>query len=142
MTYPYNDSNMIFDSAKGRYILTENALIQNGVNIRSRLIQGAAGAETIIARILDYSSMMIYNYIHQFSFDNNRQDERIATIPSLRKIIYEAMLNQTEYLLLNGDFSRSADEAKRKLAIDDAAKQILNRVVPELGVPITYSGGR
>ena len=141
MKYPYSDENMIFNSTKRRYVLTENALLQGGINVRSRLLSnGAVAPEVIISRILDHTSLMIYNYIRQFAFDAARRDELIASLPSMRDIIYGAILAQTEYVLLNGDFSRSADPDKRKLAIDENAKLILETALPEIGVPITYRG--
>jgi hypothetical protein len=51
------------------------------------------------------------------------------------------MLEQTEYVLMNGDLSRSVDIDKRAIAIDYSAKETLDTVIPELGVPITYTGG-
>lgn len=141
--YPYSDELMRWDEASRRYYLTEDALLQNGINLRGRLdANDTVNAYNVITRLLKHTSNMIYNYIHSFSIDNYAQDERIATIPSLRSIIYDALICQAEYLLLNGDFSRSADPAKRALAIDDNAKQRLSDTAPELGVSILYSGGR
>jgi hypothetical protein len=84
---------------------------------------------------------MIYNYIHKFNHDNKRQDGIIATFPGCREIIQRAMLEQTEYVLMNGDLSRSVDIDKRAIAIDYSAKETLDTVIPELGFPITYTGG-
>lgn len=142
MIKPYSDAEMRYDSSRKRYVLTEYALIMNGTDIRSRLSSNITiDPSAIIDRVLTRVSEMIYNYIHSFNIDNNRQDELIATIPSLRRIIYSAMLNQVEYVIMNGDFSRSADPNKRALVIDATAKDYLNTVIPEIGVPITYSGG-
>ena len=132
---------MIYDEASGHYILREAALIMNGTDLRTRLLfNRTTDVATVINRVLSRVSEMIYNYIHKFNSDNKRQDELIAEIPSFRPIIYKAMLNQAEYFIMNGDFSRSPDPEKRMLAIDPTAKEYLETVIPEIGVPITYSG--
>lgn len=142
MEYPYSDDNMKFDVLEQKYVLTEHALINNGIDIRTRLSHNKmANATLVINRILKRVSEIIYNYIHTFNNDNKTQDELIAHIPSLRNIIYNAMLNQAEYFLYKGDLSRSADRNLRMLAIDETAKEYLNTTVQEIGVPITYAGG-
>lgn len=139
---PYSDDYMTFDELRGRYVLTEKTLVDNGTDMRKRLTRNrATNAAAIIGRVLRRASDMIYNYIHQFNHDNKRQDMLISTLPSLRIIIQQAMLEQVEYLLMVGDLSRSPDAAKRAVAIDYNARETLDTVVPELNVPITYSGG-
>lgn len=141
--YPYSDELMIWDEKSNRYYLTENALLDNGIDLRSRLgANDTVNAYSVINRLLKHTTTMIYNYIHSFSIDNSAQDRLISSIPSLRSIIYDALVLQVEYILLNGDFSRSAEPAKRTLAIDDNAKQRLSDSIPELGVSILYAGGR
>ncbi len=139
---PYSDDILKFEELTGHYILTEKALEANGIYMRARLSRNrTVNVTAVIDRTLRRVSEMIYNYIHAFNIDNRRQDRLISEIPSLRNIIQRAMLSQAEYLLMTGDLSRSVDGAKRALAIDESAKDTLNTVVPELGVPITYSGG-
>lgn len=139
---PHSDDLMTFDEITGHYVLTEQALLENGTDIRKRLEQNrTVNATAVINRTLRRVSDMIYNYVHKFNHDNKQQDLWIATIPSLREIIYRAMLEQTEYFLMNGDLSRSVERDKREIAIDYSAQETLNTAVPELGVPITYQGG-
>lgn len=139
---PYSDDYMTFDELRGRYVLTEKALVDNDTDMRKRLTRNrATNAAAIIDRVLRRASDMIYNYIHQFNHDNKRQDMLISTLPPLRIIIQQAMLEQVEYLLMVGDLSRSPDAAKRAVAIDYNARETLDTVVPELNVPITYAGG-
>lgn len=138
----YSDDRMIFDEYSGRYVLTERALLDNGIDIRSRLERNrTVNATAVINRTLRRVSDMIYNYIHRFNLDNKQQDLWVASIESLREIIYRAMLEQAEYFLMNGDLSRSVERDKREVAIDYSAQQTLSTVVPELGAPITYQGG-
>lgn len=142
MEYPYNDNLMIFDEQSGRYVLTEFALENNGTYLRQRLSYNKTiNASGVINRVLSRVSEMIYGYLHSFNNENNTQDELIAKIPSLRKMIYNAMLCQAEYYIARGDLSRSPDVNLRKLAIDVSAREMLNKTVPELGVPITFAGG-
>ena len=141
MIQPYSDDLMTYDKRIGRYVLTEKALVINGIDLRARLSYNrTVDATNVINRVLTRVSEMIYNYIHSFNQDNKRQDEVIATIPSLRSIIYNAMINQAEYLLMNGDLSRSPEADVRRLAIDPGSIDYLNTVIPEYGIPITYSG--
>lgn len=141
MKLPYSDELMIFDEASGRYVLTEKALAVNGMDLRARLSRRrGTPVEAIISRLTRRISDMVYNYIHQFNVANNTQDRIIASSESLRSIIYRAMLEQTEYVLMNGDLSRSVEKDKRQVAIDYSVVNTLNTVVPELGVPITYTG--
>ena len=138
----YSDDYMIFEELTGRYVLTEQALLANGTNIRARLERNrTVNATLVINRILHRVSDMIYNYIHRFNSDNKQQDLWIASLESLRGIIYKAMLEQAEYFLMNGDLSRSVERDKREVAIDYSAQETLNTTVTELGVPITYQGG-
>lgn len=140
--YPFSDDFMQFDEDSGHYVLTEYALIYNGTNIRERLQRNRnTNATAVITRLLRRVSDIIYNYIHTFSTNNLNQDNLIATLPSLRPIIMRAMLEQAEYFLLVGDLTRSVEKDKREVAIDYSAKETLNTVVDEIGVPITYMGG-
>lgn len=142
MTYPYSDDLMFFDEARNRYILTEAALTANGTFLRQKLSYNKTiDPSTVITRVLTRVSEMIYTYIHSFSANNYVQDKLIAEIPSLRPIIYDALLCQAEYFLLKGDLTRDLDKNIRALAIDDNAKRYLETNVRELGYPITYAGG-
>lgn len=138
---PYNDEFMVWDDSVNKYFLTEKALIVSGSDIRAMLASNdTVSANAVINRIIKHVSTQVYNYIHNFSDNNALQDRLIATVPSLRALIYEALLNQAEYLLMVGDPTRTFDRDKRDMAIDVNTANILNTTVPELGVPIIYSG--
>lgn len=139
MANPYNDERMIYED--GRYILTEAALVENGTDLRSRL-QNNLRPELVINRLLRHISAMIYNFIHSYSTENEMQDALIATVPALRPIIFAALLNQAEYVLMNGDLTRSVDRDKRAIAIDENARLALDTTVPELGCSILWAGCR
>ena len=141
MNYPYDDEYMTFDDMEKQYVLTEKALINHGIDLRARLAQRKAIApENVISGLLHTVSDMIYNYVCSFNNDDIRRKELIEKIPSLRQVIYKAMLYQAQYLLFVGNLSLSVDTDKRAKAIDENAKRILETTIPELGTPITYAG--
>jgi hypothetical protein len=138
---PYSDNYLHFDEVTGQYILTEEALVVNGTDLRARLEYNmSVNATAIIGRHLRRVSDVIYNFIHSFSNENDRQNHAIQIVPSLRVMIYRAMIAQSEYMLLNGDLSRSVEKEKRELAVDMNARQILERTNPDLGTSILYAG--
>lgn len=141
--YPYSDDLMIFDSRRGRYVLTEAALESGGIFLRQRLerSRGAVDATAVINGVCRTASTHIYNYIHSFNHDNSRQDELIAKAPSLRTIIFDAMLEQTKYIIFKGDRTMSSDPDEQKNYIHPSAALILTETVRELGGrSILFSG--
>lgn len=139
--YPYDDEYMIFDETVGMYVLTLKASEELGFNLSVRLRQkGAVNAEIVARNTLRQISTMIYQYLHGFVLDENLQDMAIAKCPSVRPVIRRALEQQLIYFMTVGDLSRSTDPYKRSLAIDQMARAILNRRIPELGHSLTYSG--
>lgn len=141
ITYPYNDEYMVMDKLTNHYVLTEAALLSRGIDLRARLSKTSTiSPENVINNVLQTASDMIYQYIHAHNGNNAQQDYLIANVPSLRPILYRAMLYQAVYVCNVGNLYLSTDVNERAFAIDELAKDILNTVVPELGVCITYSG--
>lgn len=139
--FPHDDKYMIYNEELGQYVLTEEAAERLGVNLSNRLRQrGAVNAEIAARNTLEQVSMMIYQYLHSQVFDENYQDYVIAKCPSARPVIQKALEQQLLYFLQVGNLLRSTDVNKRKLAIDENAKMILNRKIPELGHALTYCG--
>lgn len=138
---PFNTETMIFDKASYQYILTEEALRQQGVDLRNRLARTRASSpEYIINGILTTVSDMIYNYIHGFSVHNNCQDDIIATFEGARRIIERAMLKQALYVIANGNLNLSVDDNERSKAMSPEAVSILNTNIREIGSSILYTG--
>ncbi len=141
VSYPYSDELMRWDEGDKRYYLTEQALIESGTDVRAMLAANdAVNADFIINRVLKHTTTQIYNYIHKQSTNNARQDAWIEKVPSLRAIIYDALLLQAEYLLSVGDPTRTLERDKREMGVDVNAIEKLNTTVAELGIPVTYSG--
>ena len=138
---PYNDDYMIFNKLTGRYVLIEQAFIDFGYDIRSQIISGGmTSPEQIIKGFFRTVSDIVYGYIHKFSADNLRQDRFIATLPSLRPIIMQAMLYQAAFVYLNGNLLLSTKPEERERAIDETCIETLNQTVPEIGTSILYMG--
>ena len=138
---PYSDELMKFNEARNMYFLTEQALIQRGIDLRTRLaMTQCPSPEYVINGVLETVSEMIYNYIHEFAHDNEYQDKIINHIEQARNVVYRALLQQAVYMLKVGNLSLSIDENIRKRAIDQNAKITLNTTIVELGRPITYMG--
>ena len=138
---PYSDELMIWDDITNQYKLTEKALIMRGLDIRGKLARNKANSpEYVLNGFIDTVSEMIYNYLHQFSANNQAQDRIISGLASLRPILYRALLQQAIYMRRNGQLDINPDENLRKNAISPQSIQTLNTTVPELGVPITYTG--
>jgi hypothetical protein len=64
----------------------------------------------------------------------------IARFETARKLIQEAMGEQLLYVAMKGDLSRSVDPQKREFAIDENAKAVLLRIIPEVGYNLLYTG--
>lgn len=141
ITYPFDDEEMYFDKLLRQYVLTPKAAENLGINFLARLRQkGAVNAEIVAKNTMEEVSYMIYSYLHDQVFDDNLQDFVIAKVPSARPIIKRALQAQFKYYMQVGNLSRSSDMAKRLLAIDETAKSILQRRLPELGHSLVYRG--
>lgn len=142
ITYPYNDDNMIFDENLNQYLLTETALMNYGVNLRARLSStSGVSPESQINYAVYRVSNIIYGFIHEHNTNTSLQDYYLAKVPSLRQIIFKAMLAQALYMFNVGALDDSTDERLRSMAITNEAIRELNKDVPELRLPtILYTG--
>lgn len=140
-TYPYNDDFMVYNERTNHYVLTEEALIDAGYDLRSQITNaGVINPEKVINGFLKTVSDMVYAYIHRFSARNSFQDNLIATVPDLRPIIYEAMKYQAVYVYFNGNLTLSVKREERENAFDMTCIDILNTVIPCIGTSILYTG--
>lgn len=141
MTNPYEDEYMVYDQTLGMYVLTEKAAEQRGVSLSGRIrAKGSVNSEIAVRSVLIEVSTMIYAYLNNQVMDSELQNCVIASCPSVFPIMKQALTAQLLYYLQVGNLSRSTDAEKRKLAIDENAKSILNRKIPELGHALTYAG--
>ena len=142
VTYPYSDDNMTFNETLNQYLLTENALRTFGVNLRARLsATSAVSQEQQITYIMYRISNIIYGFIHEHNNNTELQDYYLAHVPSLRQILFKAMLAQALYMFHVGVLDDSTDEKLRTMTITNEALRELNKSVPEHRLPtILYSG--
>lgn len=133
---PYCDDFMTFDELTGHYVLTEKAIVERcAIDIRARLSDNKTiSPEIVINKICRTVSDQIYNFIHQYTIYNNRQDCMIATNPNLRAAIQRAMEYQVEYIIGNGDIFMSLDTSDEGKEIHRMSKEIL------INSGICYSG--
>ncbi len=141
MLIPYRDQYLTWDDFEERYFLTEEALKTNGMDIRARASRNKANApEYVINGFVRVVSNHIYNFIHEHSANNCYQDKIISTIPSMRKIIYKALITQAIFVYKNGDWTLSPNEWERANYISPQARADLNTTITELGRSILYIG--
>ena len=140
--FPYDDEYMIFDELTGRYVLTEKYITDVlAVDLDTRITERTTiNPQGMKKQLLRLASNHVYNFIHEHNVDNMRHDCFIAKVPSLRKIIMQAMGEQFIYILQNGDLSRSFSASERRLWFDTQAENTLSQIVPELGMSILYTG--
>ncbi len=136
VAYPYSDEHMIYDKETHQYVLTEKFAHEVlGINLKERTKN-----QTAINRFLRLASNQCYRFIHEHNTNNDFQDFIIAKTESGRKIIKEAMGEQLIYLTYGGDISRVHEWDKRAMYLDDNAKSVLMKTIPEIGTTICYTG--
>lgn len=151
MRYPYSDEEMYFDESSKRYILTQKGVLNNiGENLSIRLDKGRGNnVENVVKFFLARISNNIYRYIYAHNTNNALQQAIISKHPFMRNLIKEAMLEQVNYELVNGDLTLYSGVDIRKgqkmedfqdRAIAPLAKEILDTEIPGVGVAITYQG--
>lgn len=133
---PYSDEYMTYDEMTWHYVLTSKfALDRYGLDLFENVNdRNAANVQLAVNAFLKRVSTLVYNFIHNYSVDDKRQDYLIAHNDCLRAVIQQAMGEQLAYMHEVGDLSRSTDPEKRARAIDDSVKDIL------INSGICYSG--
>lgn len=143
MDEPYSDAYMRYDELKHRYILTPKCVLDElGIDMEARLsAKGSANPQATINALLDRVSALTYRFIYAHNIDNEAQRYAIETLPSARRILFEAMKAQLTYVMAVGDLSISSDKNKRLQYMDDVAAEMLENPLLELGHSLIYTGG-
>lgn len=143
MNEPYSDAYMRYDELKHRYILTPKCVLDElGIDMEARLsAKGSANPQATINALLDRVSALTYRFIYAHNIDNEAQRYAIETLPSARRILFEAMKAQLTYVMAVGDLSISSDKNKRLQYMDDVAAEMLENPLLELGHSLIYTGG-
>lgn len=141
-TQPYSDEYLYYDENEEMYILTEQTLVKRGIDLRYRLAAtNSPNIENTINSFCVMISDMIYNYIYEFSTNNEYQKYIINhSLFTRNDIIKKSLITQALYVASVGNLLYSSDEKKRKFAIDEQAKKILNKTIPSVGNSIIYCG--
>ena len=152
-TYPYDDAGMTYSYQLHRYVLTPDAVRQH-LNVDLASVLNPAGAVDragVPAAFLAQVSREIYSFIYSCGIDNVLQEYAAAKHPNARRIIFDAMLAQVEYLVLNGDLYNVSgvdirkgtvmdQRALRKVQIAPAAQDILARQLDSFTPSLVYRG--
>lgn len=152
-TQPYSDSTMTYDTDEKRYILTPAYLMERtGIDLSLVLNPGFSSQPAQLAQqFLDEISAEIYGFIFEHNADNTTQQFLLDTNEFLRGTLRRAMVEQVLYTLRNGDLNQySGVNLKNGQVIDQRAfvqafiapnaRRELNRIIPSVGVAITYQG--
>ena len=154
ITYPFSDENMEYDYDNHRYVLTEKCVLDElNIDLLTRLnTRGHAVQQVQPKKFLKRVSDIVYTQIYKYNINNDVQEYVLAKAPSARAIIKEAMLNQVEFLLLNGDVSRYAGidvknakvipiaQLRNQSVLDETCLEVLQRPIKEWGRSILYAG--
>lgn len=141
MDYPYSDDYMVFDQTTYRYYITEKALLDAGIDLRTRLAaRKATNPEGIINSLIKTATRHIYGFIHAHTVNTQGVDRIIANVPSARPIMQEALVIQATYVLYVGDLYNSVKPEDKAAAISEEAVQVLGQLLPEMGRSLLYTG--
>lgn len=141
MEYPFNDSAMEYDFARHQYVLTEQGVLDElNINLDTELnTVNAANRQNAKKVALKRVSGLVYMHLYKHN-SAPTIEYIIAKCPSARDIIKRALQAQLEYMCAVGDLLLTTDSEKRKYVIDEMCATILNNIVRETGVPLTYIG--
>lgn len=150
---PASDNTMTYDEEENRYVLTPEYLMKKtGIDLQKVLNPGFSSQPQQLAQhYLDQISKEMYGWIYQFNADNEVQEFLLATHPFLRNTIRSAMIEQVLYTLRNGDLNmysgvnvKNGQIMDQRLLVQASiapnAKRELDRIIPGIGVAITYQG--
>ena len=151
MEYPYSDEYMIYNKTRHRYILTEKAVLDD-LNIElGEVLAGAntARREREIQKFLTYISNLVYREVYKYNEQRDLVEYILAKCPSAREKLKQAMEEQIEYFMFNGDISvysgvdfkkgtKGQSVADRVLSPN--ARDLLLEPLTETKVPILYCG--
>lgn len=148
---PVSDELMFYDFEEHRYVLTPKDILDRfGINLAVRLNKrGANNIENVAKNFLDLISLDVYDFIFTYNINNKTQEWLIAKTKTGRNLIKKAMEQQVLYVMNNGDLNNYSGVDVRNgrvmedfsaRAIAPLAKQILAKLIPEIGRSVLYSG--
>lgn len=116
MTYPFSDTDMVYNYNTHRYTLTDEC-VKRELNMDLALTlntRGVIDKGSAVNSFLSQISRDIYAYIYSTNVNNDLQEYIAAKHPSARRILRDAMLEQVLYVQINGDLTKVSGIDLRK----------------------------
>lgn len=104
---PYSDEDMTYDTTTKRYTLTENYILNQGINLALELnTDGSPDPQALPGLVLDRVSLLVYSNIYNYGRTRATKEYLLACNPELRPIIRDAMRERLLYMITSGDLSK------------------------------------
>lgn len=130
---PYSDEDMIYDKSTRRYILTEDFVLNKGINLSLELnTDGAPDASSVARETLKRVSLLVYSNIYNYGRDIKTKEYLLACNPELRQPIRDAMLERLKYMIHNGDLSISSGTSINhgvRIETDDLIPSVIEEMI-------------
>lgn len=135
MNYPYDDTNMAYNSTIHGYVLTVEGVRELlGVDLGTYLDStGDFNPSTMGARVLKMISTHLYAWIYGRIPNANKDfiEFLLAKYPPCRELIQECLANEVYYALKNGDFWNYADNSlPESKSISETTRFMLENTLP------------
>ena len=103
---PYSDNKMIYNKEKHTYILTEEFIREQGIDLGLELNADAAPEPSKVPQLaLERISLLVYSNIYNYGRQKEDKEYLLACQPELRPIIMDAMVERLKYMIDSGDLS-------------------------------------
>lgn len=118
----YNDDLMKYDLARHRYVLTPDYVSQQlNINLDEVVLANGFVGDVAneVEKILNRVSMLIYNWIYSICAFHYETEKELAMNELARQPLMDAMGEQLEYMINDGDLSLySGVDIESKTAMD------------------------
>ena len=106
---PHNDIYMIYSAEKHRYLLTlAYANDMRNINLLA-FGDGEMNINNAADQVLDKVSRIVYNHIYRHVWHKYRTERALALESENRQILMDAMGDQLEWMVTNGDTYLNAE---------------------------------
>lgn len=106
---PFDDIYMKYSKTKHRYVLTL-ACANDLHNVDLLAIgEGEMNANNAADQVLERVSRQIYNHVYRYAWHRLRTERALALDVSVRHVLMDAMGDQLEWMVVNGDTYNNAE---------------------------------
>lgn len=106
---PVSDSTMVYDKDKHRYILTEDYVRGQGIDLSLILdTEHSPEPNKVPDLFLERVSFIVYNNIYSYGRQRKAKEYMLACNSEFRPIIRDAMMERIAYIYSSGDMSTKA----------------------------------